>query len=175
MHPQQYTLAILLLHSFVCFSHPQQLLISRGKKLLDKHKIDAAITHLNYALEYDPKNQEALLHRANASFFKRDYAQATFYYRAFLSVHPHHIHAWFNLSKSLNELGYFDESQQILETLAEYNPTITIVKKKSCYIICVANSGIKQYKFIRLTTGGGIIVMCKTNASLFITMVIMVT
>ncbi len=145
-----------MLHSFVCFSHPQQLFTSHGKELLNQSKpsrsdgnlitklnekdidflypfqskIDEAITHLNYALACNSKNQEALIHRANASFFERDYAQAAFYYRAFLSVHPYHIRAQFNLSKSLNELGYFDESQQILETLAGYNPTITIVKKK---------------------------------------------
>jgi len=61
---------------------------------------------------------------------KRNYEQACNHYTRALADNPHNITLLYNLSLALAELGKFDESQQVLETIIQRQPSHKNAKRK---------------------------------------------
>jgi len=61
---------------------------------------------------------------------KRNYEQACNHYSRALADNPHNIIVLYNLSLALTELGKFDKSQQILETIIQQQPSHKNAKRK---------------------------------------------
>ncbi|MGB8366836.1 MAG: tetratricopeptide repeat protein [Candidatus Babeliales bacterium] len=80
-----------------------------------------------YNLIYTNINEERL-----AIFYhqKRQYEQASYYYKQALIDNPHKNALLFNFSLVCNELGKFDQSQQLLETILQQHPAHKYAKKK---------------------------------------------
>jgi Flp pilus assembly protein TadD len=105
---------------FASFDFKAKAHFNLGHNLLQKHRVDEAITHCQKALQIEPDNSECHNDLGLALLQKERVDEAISHFQRALQIHPGNASAHLNLGSALRRMGRMDEA------ISEYQKALQI-------------------------------------------------
>lgn len=106
----------------------ERQLLEQGKELFNKNSLSKAEKLFEEAIEINPTGAEALFYLGNIFHIKGLLGKAVKAFNKVLELDPNHTDAAISLSVILNDIGKYEQAQNIFEKANDH------VKKESCGI-----------------------------------------